>query len=206
MKLKKWELAGMVTLFLVFTYFAAAGTMQENVAEKLVRLHVIANSDTQADPGLKLQVRDAVLEITEQISEDCRNTGETRQALRQHLPEIEEAAQGVVWEEGYDYTVKAELKEEFYPSKAYCNFALPAGYYTGLQVKIGEARGHNWWCVVFPPLCTATATEESFTGFTEEETCFVRQDGTRYALRFKAAELVEQLRYHLGESREKPKK
>ena len=206
MKLKVWELAGILTLFLVFTYFAAAGQTQAQVADKLVRLHVIANSDTAADQALKLQVRDAVLEVTQDIGADCADTQETQEALQAHLQEIQEAACQVIRREGYDYSVTAQLKREYYPSKVYKNFALPAGDYTGLKVKIGAAQGHNWWCVVFPPLCTSAATRETFVGFTEEEAAFVQQDGTRYALRFKAAELVDQLRHTLGEEDEKGKK
>ncbi len=206
MKLKAWELAGILTLFLAFTYFAAAGQTQAQVADKLVRLHVIANSDTAADQALKLQVRDAVLEVTQDIGAECADTQETQEALQAHLQEIQEAARQVIRQEGYDYPVTAQLKREYYPSKVYENFALPAGDYTGLKVKIGAARGHNWWCVVFPPLCMSAATREAFTGFTEEEAAFVQQDGTRYALRFKAAELVDQLRHTLGEEDEKAKK
>ena len=206
MKFRVRELAGILALFLLFTYFAAAGQVQAQVSDKVLRLHVIANSDTKEDQALKLQVRDAVLQVAAEASEDCTTTEETRQALESHLREIEKTAQKVVRRAGYDYSVTAQIKREYYPSKTYKNFALPAGDYTGLKVKIGKAAGHNWWCVVFPPLCTSAATKESFVGFQPEEIAFVQQDGTRYAVRFKAAEWVDTLRHTLGEPGEKAKK
>lgn len=199
MKFKKFEIIGILTLFLVFTYFAAAGQVQEDVSSKLIRLHVIANSDTREDQALKLQVRDAILKITEKIGDGCKDTQETEEVLDSHLSEIQETAQETVKEAGYDYPVTAEIRREYYPSKTYKNFALPAGDYTGLKIRIGKATGHNWWCVVFPPLCTAAATDDSFVGFTKDEQAFVRQDGTRFIVRFKAAEIIEELRHHCGE-------
>ena len=186
--------------------WAAAGAheTQEDLAGKLIRLHVLANSDSQADQAVKLRVRDAVLKAAEAQLEDCATVEAAEEQLRELLPELEAMASSALAENGFDYPVQAALTWEDYPTREYDTFTLPAGRYLSLRVRLGEGAGQNWWCVVFPPLCLS-ATTEDFTdsaqtaGMTEEEVALITQESEGYVVRFKIIELVEQWLSGLGE-------
>lgn len=153
------ELTLMIVAVLALTSGAVALHTQSQLAEKVVRLHVLANSDSEEDQALKLKVRDAVLEQATETLRGADSQAEASRRLTDILPELEETARAVITANGYDYGVRAELAETSFPTKEYDGFALPAGEYLALRVLIGEAAGQNWWCVVFPPLCTAAASD-----------------------------------------------
>ena len=159
---------------------------QRDLADKVVRLHVLANSDTEEDQALKLLVRDAVLERATEIR------------LRESLPELEAIAEETVRATGYDYAVTAELEDTAFPTKEYDGFSLPAGEYLALRILIGEGVGQNWWCVVFPPLCTAASADVPETalaaGLTEDQVSLMTEEDGGYQLKFKAVELWERLK------------
>lgn len=197
-RLKIWE----IILFVGLLAFLASGAMalrtQDDLSNKVVRLHVLANSDSEEDQALKLLVRDAVLERAENVLVQTSDRAEAEGKLRGQLLEFERAAAEVIREEGYDYTVTVELADTEFPTRAYDGFTLPAGEYLALRVLIGEAAGQNWWCVVFPPLCTAAAADTSVsamaTGFTEEEIKLITEENSGYILKFKVVEFWEELR------------
>ena len=175
---------------------------QDDLARKMIRLHVIANSDSEADQTLKLQVRDKVLTLTEDTLRQSADMTEAEVKLTADLPQIEAAAQREIMVRGYDYPVKAELVPATFPTKDYDGFSLPGGDYTALRLTIGAGQGHNWWCVVFPPLCTTAATDLHKTaiaaGLTEEEIDLMTQADTPYVLKFRSVELWELLKAKLG--------
>lgn len=146
-KSKKVILA--LALALAATAIAATALLREQQAlsEKLIRLHVVANSDSEADQAIKLQVRDAVLAVTEPLMEGAEDP---YAALSDALPEIESAAVNCLAALGVADPVTVTLGQEAYPTRVYESFSLPAGQYTSLRVTIGAGEGHNWWCVVFP--------------------------------------------------------
>lgn len=191
---RRWELAVAFAVLLLFTYAAAAGAQQTELADKVLRLHVIANSDTVEDQRVKLCVRDRVLAACQPWLEDANNQTEVREILRLHMQEIVNLAQTELWEQGSTHTVTAQMSEEYYPTREYTDFSLPAGQYVGLKLRIGRAVGHNWWCVIFPPLCDGAAAGE-IASLSADETALTRQDGTRYVVRFKAAELFSEIRH-----------
>ncbi len=190
---KRAELCLALTILLIFTYASAAGAQQQEIADKVLRLHVLANSDSAEDQRVKLCVRDAVLEYCNPLLAQVQTQAQVRTVLNTHLQEIVDLAQAELRRQGSLDMVTAQMQEEYYPTRDYTDFALPAGKYMGLRICIGSASGHNWWCVIFPPLCkgcSAAATET----LTTEERAFVRQDGTKYVVRFKAAEMLDTLR------------
>lgn len=167
---------------------------QEQLAQKTVRLHVVANSDTEADQAQKLTVRDAVLPVIEVLTADCTNAQQARESIAAHLPEIRAAALSAAGGKA----VSATITDEVFPTRYYDTFTLPAGNYPSLRIKIGEAQGHNWWCVVFPSLCTAAtsdALEEcaAVGGFDEAETELITGGEETYEIRFKAFEWLQKL-------------
>ena len=142
---------------------ASLQAQQQRLAEKLIRLHVVANSDTREDQRVKLLVRDAVLETADGLLRDAQNP---EAALQTGLPELERAANEKLASLGCEETASVSLRRELFPMREYETFRLPAGVYRTLRVSIGQAGGHNWWCVLFPSLCfenatTATVPDES---------------------------------------------
>lgn len=203
---KRWEIALMLAVIVVLFGGVWLREEQHELAEQMIRLHVIANSDSKADQTLKLAVRDRVLEQAQDIYDDCRSREQAQQRLEACLPQLEQAGAEVIAQEGYDYPVRAELTECWFPTKEYDGFALPAGEYTALRVVIGEGKGQNWWCVAFPPLCVGAAsqsmdevTEAGY--FTQEQCRLMAQEEGGYLLKFRGMELLGELQEslpHLG--------
>lgn len=166
------------------------------VYDSVIRLHVLANSDSPKDQALKLQVRDAVLRVTEPLLAHARDRDEAADILAAHLDDIRAAAEQTLISAGADDRVRVTLTKEEYPTRRYENLAFPAGPYLSLRVLLGDAAGQNWWCVLFPPLCLSAATDKKeqeaallSAGLTEEQYRIVTDtDKPRYRLRFKILE------------------
>ena len=172
---------------------------EREVYDTVVRLHVLANSDSEEDQALKLRVRDAILEVTAPLVEGCTTQAEAIEVLNAHLSDLEAAARAVIEAEGRTDTVTVLLGEEDYPTRTYESCAFPAGTYVSLRVCIGEAEGQNWWCCLFPPLCLSAATakednEDAFiqVGLTKDQYGIITETGkTKYKVRFKILEVIE---------------
>ena len=151
---------------------------------------------------MKLRVRDAILARTTALLEASEDRSTAEGLIQGQLLELEEIAAREIAAAGYDYTVEAQLTEMDFPTKEYESFTLPAGNYLALRVTIGEGKGQNWWCVVFPPLCTAVSTDMSTTalaaGFSEEEVSLITEENSGYVLKFKVVEFWEELRQKWG--------
>lgn len=197
-RLKIWEIALLLGVALCLLSGAGAIQTQQELSDKVVRLHVLANSDSQEDQALKLQVRDAVLKRAETLLTQSSSRSEAEGILRGQLLEFERLAENVIREQGYDYPVTAQLQGTEFPTREYEGFTLPAGEYLALRILIGAAEGQNWWCVVFPPLCTAVSAEVPASalaaGFTEEEVRLITEEDGGYVLKLKTLEFWEQLR------------
>ncbi len=135
-------------------------SLQQGIAEKILRFHVLAASDTEEDQELKLKVRDAVGAYMEEELADALDKSESEELVRLHLGEIEAVAEQTIKEEGYDYPVTASLAYVEFPEKTYGAYVFPAGTYEALEVVIGEGKGHNWWCVMYPNLCFSGSVYE----------------------------------------------
>lgn len=193
MKLKTWEKALICAVLFTFILGVDACAEASDLSGKLVRLHVVANSDTGEDQALKLKVRDAVLDTLRPRLEGASDAQAAREIIAGSLSDLERAAGEVIREEGYDYAVTATVLRENFPTTEYENFSLPAGEYLSLRVKIGKAEGHNWWCVVFPPICDAgeLGPETSAAiGLSEGEVGLITKDNTGYTVKFKLIELL----------------
>lgn len=170
---------------------------QQALADRVVRLHILANSDSEEDQALKLQVRDRVLDRAAEILTESADRAAAERALRAALPELESLAADEIALRGYDYPVTAELADTAFPTREYDGFALPAGRYLALRLVIGAGEGHNWWCVVFPPLCTAVSSDLAQTamaaGLTEDDVQLITESESGYVLKFKSIELWESL-------------
>ncbi len=192
--LKLWESALLIALSLTTLAALWAQGRQDSLSEKLVRFHVIAVSDDEYEQQLKLRVRDAVLEYISPKLEEAESSTQAREILAAELDNIREAAQTV--SEGRGVTVT--LTRENYPTKSYEGFTLPAGEYESLRVILGEGQGHNWWCIVFPPVCLSAAQADTVEQQLGEEDFRLISEEEGYELRFKALELWGELVEKLG--------
>lgn len=193
--------ATLVILFLI-SYLPVHG--EEAVYDTVVRLHVLANSDSEEDQALKLRVRDAVLEVTTPLVEGCKTQEDAVAAIEGGMEDIRAAAQQVIADAGRSDAVSVLLGEEEYPTRTYDSCCFPAGEYVSLRVCIGEAAGQNWWCVLFPPLCLSAASasgndvgsnEEAFVsvGLNRDQYGIITEtQNTKYKIRFKLLETVEE--------------
>lgn len=194
MKLKIWELALAITLLCGFVL----GKDQAAVSDKLIRIHVVANSDSDTDQAVKLVVRDQIIAVLEPLLADCQTKDQAAAKIQAALPLLTAAARETLRQSGAaDYSAVATLTQEQFPTRDYESFSLPAGEYTALRVVLGEGAGQNWWCVAFPPLCTQVVTSrDAFAtwGLTEEETGLITQADTGYVIKFRILEWWEKLK------------
>ena len=175
---------------------AALQVQQQRMSEKIIRLHVVANSDSGADQAVKLHVRDAVLAAARQA---LQGAGDPQQAIAQALPQLEAAANAALAAQGSRETARVSFRRELFPTREYDTFSLPSGVYRSLRVTIGAGGGHNWWCVIFPSLCVP-ATADGFVqaaeagGFTRAEIGLMTQADEGYVLKFRSLELLQALK------------
>lgn len=197
---KRWERA--LALALLLTLMIAAGECcigvktQQELARKMVRLHVLANSDSEEDQQRKLLVKDAVFARTEEILRSAKDQPDAELRLESALPELEQLAEETLRCEGAAENVSVSLATERFQTRYYDGFTLPAGQYRSLQVVIGEGTGQNWWCVVFPPLCSAGAENFSAAAaqgkLNDGEIRLIRTGEEGYLIRFRTLELWNQ--------------
>jgi len=188
-KLKIWELSALITLCVCLLTGLWAEGRQQRIAAGLVRLHVLAASDDPGEQAVKLRVRDAVLQYLAPQLEGLMSAGEAEALLAGELDGIRAAAERAA--EGR--AVRVTLGEERYPTRDYAGFSLPAGRYRSLRVVLGEGKGHNWWCVVFPPVCLAAVQREAVRPVMnpDDYALITREDG--WQLRFRIVELWGEL-------------
>ena len=198
-----WELALLLAFAAANLWGEASLSRQEDLGRKVIRLHVIANSDSPEDQALKLRVRDRVLARAQELLEQSADMAQAREVLTSALPELTREAQQVLAAAGCGDGVRARLEPAEFPTKDYDGFSLPAGKYLALRVIIGQGVGQNWWCVVFPPLClgsvTETVEETACTGgFTRSEVALITGETEGYVVKFKAMELWDEFKEWTG--------
>lgn len=204
---KRFYTALVVLLFILFLFSYLPIHGEGAIYDTVVRLHVLANSNSQEDQDLKLKVRDEVLSYTSPYLSHVSSRDEAQAILEQRIPQIQAIAQAVVDEHtpqgSTPQVVSVYLDMEDYPTKNYESCAFPAGEYLSLRICIGEAVGENWWCVLFPPLCLSAAAAESSNsaedafisvGLSKDQYGIITDtQDTKYKIRFKILEMVEEL-------------
>ncbi len=190
-------ICALVLLLSACTGIRALGVDAE-LYDRILRLHVIADSDSDADQAVKLKVRDAVLELLGDEMETSPDLEQARTAAERLMPEAERVARQVLRDSGFSYGATVTLGYEYYPTRDYGGFRLPAGRYLSYRIVLGSGEGHNWWCVLFPALCTAPAErqEDEFVaaGFTPGQIGVLSgKKSPKYAVRFRILELLGEL-------------
>ncbi len=188
-KLKLRETAALCALCLTLCLGAWAQGRQQELSSSLVRLHVIAASDEPEEQELKLRVRDSVLEYLTPLLNESESSEDAQSVISKNLGSIQQAASRCA--EGR--RVRVTLGSEYYPTREYESFTLPAGQYRSLRVTLGEGNGHNWWCVVFPPLCVSAAAQDAALDAMSEPDRGLITEADGYELRFRIVELWGEL-------------
>ena len=194
-KMKGFET--LLFIALIFTLFSSNINRTVETANEIrsetLRLHIIANSDSEEDQSLKLKVRDAVLDATGELFAEVSGKTEAVSAAKYSSDDIKAIAEKVIAEEGFDYSVQVEVTEMWFETRSYEGFALPAGDYDAVRIIIGNGEGKNWWCVMYPALCVPGA-EEAIAKY-EENSEFITGSGIE--IRFKIIEWLEAIKHLL---------
>ncbi len=185
------------TVFMIIGLLPVHG--EAEIYDGVLRLHVLANSDSDEDQALKLYVRDKIIELASELCAECGTKEEAQAVISEHLGDFAECAHEEIVGQGYSYDVEARLCTEEYPTKTYASLCFPSGKYSSLQIRIGEAGGQNWWCVLFPPLCLDAASKDQSNddafisvGLTGEQYKIITEtDKPTYEARFKLLEIIE---------------
>lgn len=199
----------LLTLFIFFSAYSYVTAVSSDISDSVFRLHVIANSDSQEDQNLKYKVRDALLEYMNTLCSSEFSKEEAMNIAQNHIDDFSNIAQDIVTQNGYDYPINVSIGKYNFPTKEYGDVSLPAGNYDALRVEIGSASGHNWWCVMFPPLCFVdvssgvvpeSSKELLQDGMSEEEYDLLTKSSNNSELnfKFKIVELFENLKLKLA--------
>lgn len=189
-------------LFLAFGLALTAGVWasasEAALAGQMLRLHVVANSDSESDQARKLLVRDVVLARASALLDGVSDRREAEAALSSHLEELAQAGEEALARTGTPDSVRVTLDDQWFPTKEYDGFSLPAGRYRALRVTIGAGEGRNWWCVVFPPLCLASVSEQSVASaaegvLSEDQVALITGQDGGYVLKFRFIEWWQEL-------------
>ncbi len=159
-----------------------------NITENVFRLHVRAADNSAEAQKIKVDVRDAVLECTSEITKNCADAKESKRAISDNIEEIEEAANDILEENGCEYRAKAYISKENFPTRTYEDISLPAGKYEALVIELGDAKGENWWCMLYPRLCSGRADDGDIKDAVGDKTAEVLGDSECY--RFKILEII----------------
>lgn len=166
----------------------------EQISEEVFRLHILANSDSAEDQALKLKVRDALLEYTDELFDDAKDRNDAENIAKENIETLQSVAQNAVYKNGCNYTVNAEVVKMYFNTRYYENYTMPAGMYDALRITIGSGKGHNWWCVMYPSICISSAIdndEKVEKTFSENQQEIVR--GNEYEYKFKVVEIFEKI-------------
>lgn len=182
-------------IFAIALSFASFDAKCEGLRQNVLRLHIIANSDSAVDQNIKLKVRDEILRQTEDIFTGCGSLSKAEESLNANISKFTDIAQAVLVENGFTYGAKASIGDSFFETREYDDFTLPAGTYRSLIVKLGEGKGKNWWCVVFPCVCLPSSSAE-LEQSVPEQSVRVAENPQKYEIKFKTAEIYEEIKQY----------
>ena len=186
-----------IILGLIFSFLLSISSFSaecNSIRNKILRMHVIANSDSIEDQNLKLKVRDAVLSKGKELFDGSITADEAEEKIKPYINELRDVAVEVVRNEGYEYNVEISVQEDFFKTRVYDNsVTLPAGYYKAVKVVIGKGEGKNWWCVMFPPMCLpATNSDVNVDIVLNKNEKNIVNNGKKYEFKFKIIEIYEE--------------
>ncbi len=187
-----------VPLFLVFvfmfSYIAPFIETSENISDQVFRLHILANSDSAEDQQLKLKVRDEILKKGETVFASSNSLEETIELCKNNIALFQQTAEQCLKDNGSDYEVKVYVDKEYFNTREYDEITLPSGIYNALKIEIGQGKGHNWWCVMFPAICLSSVTDDELNKYLSEDEQKLVNSDSKYEVRFKIVEIYEKVK------------
>lgn len=187
-----------VPLFLVFvfvfSYIAPFIETSENISDQVFRLHILANSDSAEDQQLKLKVRDEILKKGEKVFASSNSLEETIELCKNNIALFQQTAEQCLKDNGSDYEVKVYVDKEYFNTREYDEITLPSGIYNALKIEIGQGKGHNWWCVMFPAICLSSVTDDELNKYLSEDEQKLVNSDSKYEVRFKIVEIYEKVK------------
>ncbi len=165
----------------------------EDMYDNIVRIRIIANSDSEDDQSLKLKVRDGILDYSKDVFSKADSYDEAVLIANENIDLLRQKAQSIIYDNGFDYSVSLRMGEEFFDTREYDGFTLPAGTYETLVFTIGEGNGENWWCVMFPQVCVGTCFGE-LSDTVRNDSAEYAENAPKYVLKFKAVEIFQKIK------------
>ena len=186
-------------LFLFVTFISYASSVSNDLSDNFFRLHIIANSNSKEDQELKLKIRDAVILYMNTLDYNNLSKEHTINITEENLNNLKRIVEETIKDNGFNYSCNLEIGNYYFPTKYYGNISLPSGYYDALKINIGDAKGKNWWCSLYPPLCftdvsSGVIDEESQevlkNSLTDDEYILISKGNENIKLKFKIVELI----------------
>ncbi len=181
----------------LFVSLAQFNLACDDLRTNVLRLHIIANSNSVEDQALKLEIRDRLLAESGSIFEGAEDVHAAIEVAQSELPKLEKLAKDVIFENGFEYSATAKIGDSYFETREYEDFTLPAGYYESLIITVGEGKGKNWWCVIFPEVCLPAATNAELDDVTNEKSAKIAYSKDKYVMRFKLIEVYENIKKSL---------
>ncbi len=178
----------------IFLSLSQFNVLCDDLRENVLRLHIIANSDSQDDQALKLKIRDRILEETSDVFAGCESLYSAEVTTKSELDNFENIANTVIKANGFNYKAKVSLGDCYFETRHYDTFSLPAGNYRSLIIELGKAEGKNWWCVIFPSICIPAASSSDLRDSVKEESAQIAEQSDRYVVKFKVVEWYETIK------------
>lgn len=182
----------------VFASMAHFEAVCDDLRQNVLRLHIIANSDSEADQAVKLLVRDKILEESSDIFAGETDLKGAEEKAAERIDEFCGTAERVLSENGFSYGASAEIGDSYFETREYEDFTLPAGNYRSLIIRLGKAQGKNWWCVIFPAVCIPAASDASLSDSASDTSAQIAEHPQKYVMRFKTVEIYEDLKKFLN--------
>lgn len=186
-----------LSFILIYSYVTPFIKTSESISQEVFRLHILANSDSDEDQSLKLKVRDKILTESESLFINCKNLNDVITTSKNNIDYFEKLANECIKENGYNYETKVYVDKEYFNTREYEKITLPSGVYNALKIEIGEAKGHNWWCVMFPAICLPAVSDDEINSILNEDEIELINSNNKYEIRFKIVEIYEKIKSKL---------
>lgn len=184
-------------ILIIGSYVSPFIKTSENISNQIFRLHILANSDSAEDQQLKLKVRDNILVSGEELFKNCKTLEEIINVSNQNIKYFQKIAENTIKENGYTYSVKVYVDKEYFNTRHYDKITLPSGIYNALKIEIGAAKGHNWWCVMFPAICLPAVSDDEINKILSDDEIELINSNDKYEIRFKIVEIYEKIKSNI---------
>ncbi len=184
-------------MLIISSYVSPFIKTSENISNQIFRLHILANSDSIEDQQLKLKVRDNILANSEELFTNCQTLEEIINVSKQNIKYFQKIAENTIKENGYTYPIKVYVDKEYFNTRHYDKITLPSGIYNALKIEIGKAKGHNWWCVMFPAICLPAVSDDEINKILSDDEIELINSNDKYEIRFKIVEIYEKIKSNI---------